>query len=403
MKKLISALLVIAIAFGILGSLSGCTSSDNETPVNLSIVMGTHENFPKLSFNTETVYDAIYETCYTYGSFSAVSVEGTPTVHCSYDIKEPEKNIDTAKRKQIAKQNTEAIIAECSRSVAVTPEVDTLGAVSISAKALNSAPETETKKMLVYDSFLSTTSYLNNLTQNFFEADVETTVNKLKEKQAIPDFSRVDVTVVGIGQVCGEQAKLPAEYKARLQELWKAIFEAGNAKSIYFDPIPVKIVLNETELPFVSTVPMPAEELEGIGSGYYTFNEDTIKFTPDSCAFVNEAAAISALSAVAEELFSNPSVNITIAGTVASVGNGTGIPLSNSRADAVKRILVSEYGVDEGRITTVGLGKTECFLREDDLNSDGSLNEEAAAKNRAIHIYDSNSETAKNINKLLGI
>ena len=66
MKKLISALLVIAIAFGILGSLSGCTSSDNETPVNLSIVMGTHENFPKLSFNTETVYDAIYETCYTY-------------------------------------------------------------------------------------------------------------------------------------------------------------------------------------------------------------------------------------------------------------------------------------------------------------------------------------------------
>ena len=43
------------------------------------------------------------------------------------------------------------------------------------------------------------------------------------------------------------------------------------------------------------------------------------------------------------------------------------------------------------------------FLREDDLNPDGSLNEEAAAKNRAIHIYASNSETAENINKLLAI
>lgn len=148
---------------------------------------------------------------------------------------------------------------------------------------------------------------------------------------------------------------------------------------------------------------MPAEELDDIGSGYYTFNEDTIKFLPDSCTFINEAAAISALSAVAKELSSNPSVNITIAGTIASVGNGTGISLSNSRADAVKRILVSEYGVEENRISTVGLGKIECFLREDDLNSDGSLNEEAAAKNRAIHIYDSNSETAENINKLLVI
>lgn len=403
MKKFISAILVIAIALGILSTLSGCVDSGKETPVNLSIVTGIRKNFPKLSFNTETVYNAIYETCYTYGNFSAVSVEGMPTVYCSYDIKEPDKNVDTAKRKQIAKQNTETIIAECSKFSAVTPEVDTLGAVSISAESLNGTPDTENKKMIIYDSFLSTTSYLNNLTHNFFEADIETTVNKLKEKDAIPDFSGIDVSVVGLGQVCGEQTKLPAEYKAKLQELWQAIFEAGNAKSVYFDPTPLKVVLNEKDLPFVSTVPMPVEELDCIGSGYITFNEDTIKFLPDSCTFANEVAAISALSAVAKELLSNPSVNITIAGTIASVGNGTGISLSNSRAEAVKRILVSEYGVEEDRISTVGLGKTECFLREDDLNSDGSLNEEAAAKNRAIHIYDSNSETAKNINKLLTI
>ncbi len=402
MKKAISIFMSLIFAISALLCLGGCQGgnrpdSDNgDAPVNLSLVMGVHDNFTKLSFNTEKIYEAIYETCYSYGSFTGIVVDGDPFVHCSYSITRPDKNVDNAKRRQIAKNNAKALIAECSTASAKSPEVDTLGAVALSAEALSSSEEGEIRKMVVYDSFLTTTSYLDNLSNNFFETDTELIIRKLKENKAIPDFSSIDVLVVGLGQVSGDQTDLPADYKAKLEELWMAIFEAGNAKSISFDKTPLKDEANQPDLPEVSTVPMPAEKIDGLDDGYYTFDNDTVKFEADSCSFANEDKAIYALRGLADELISNPSVNITIAGTTASA-DGDGIRLSLLRAEAVKDILVSEYDISESRISTVGLGKKKCVFHKDDLNPDGSLNEDVAPLNRAIHVFDSSSGLADSL------
>lgn len=402
MKKALSIMLSLVLTVSSLMCLAGCGNGDKpvaedvftgDVPVNLSVVMGVHDNFAKLSFNTQNVYEAIYQACYSYGSFTGIVVDGDPFVHCSYTITPPDKRVDNAKRRQIAKNNAKALVAECSTAVAKSPEVDTLGAVTLSANALSSSEEGEIKKMVVYDSFLATTSYLNNLSHNFFETDIETTISKLKEKRAIPDFSGIDVVIVGLGQVADDQADLPEDYKAKLEELWMAIFEEGNAKSIDFDRSPLEDEANYTNLPKVSTVPMPAKGIDGLGGGYYTFNNDTVKFKANSCSFADENKAVYALRGLADELSSNPSVNITIAGTTASA-DGDGIRLSYQRAEAVKSILVNKYGISESRISTVGLGKQDCIFHKDDLNPDGTLNEDIAPLNRAIHVFDSSSTIA---------
>lgn len=403
MKKLLSVIIVITLALGAITCLGGCGTvfidkEESDTPVNLSLVMCNRRNFTKMNFNNESVYDAIYEACYTYGSISSVIVDGRPSVHCSYNIAAPDVSVDKTKRAQIAKENAAAIIAACSSAAAKTPEADTLGAITLSAQALSSAKDGEVKKMVVYDSFVSTTSYLNMLKNNFFNADTETVVNKLKAKSAIPDLTGIDITVVGMGQVCDEQADLPADYQAKLEELWRAIFEAGNANSVTVDKMPLAEVINDADLPEVSEVPMPAKGIDDIG-GYYTFNNDTVKFLPDSCVFADESAAVSALADMANEIKANPSMNITIAGTTASA-DGDGVALSKSRAEAVKSILVSEFGISGDRIDTLGLGKKDCAFRVDDTNADGTLNESVAPQNRAIYVFDSNSDIADSLRSL---
>ena len=112
--------------------------------------------------NTEEIYSEIYNACFTYGDLSAVVVDGEPFVAADYHISPPKANVDSAKKKQIAADNTDQIIAELSDIAGETPEVDTLAAIQLSAKALQSTDKGNEKTMLIYDSGLSTTSSLLN-------------------------------------------------------------------------------------------------------------------------------------------------------------------------------------------------------------------------------------------------
>lgn len=87
MKKTISIIISIVLLLSCMTALAGCTNNDESHPLALSIVMGVHRNFPKLTFTSENIQKPIYEACYNYGDISTVTVEGTPCQHGDFEIK----------------------------------------------------------------------------------------------------------------------------------------------------------------------------------------------------------------------------------------------------------------------------------------------------------------------------
>ena len=57
-------------------------------------------------------------------------------------------------------------------------------------------------------------------------------------------------------------------------------------------------------------------------------------------------------------------------------------------------------GVKENQIETLGLGRKECFLRVNDLDSNGRLMEALASQNRAVFIFDTDCSEANRVKQL---
>lgn len=398
MKKTLSIIFTLILTVSCMSTLVGCGSAGLETnPTALSIVMGIHRNFPKLTFTSNNIQSAIYNACYSYGEISTITVEGTPSQCGAYEITKPDKSITDTKRKQLARQNTNSIIYDCSLAKSTTVETDTLSALQLSANALQSSSCSE-KQMLIYDSGLCTSGLLDQTSNNVLAADPSIIVEKLSDMHSLPNLNGVKIKWVGLACVSGKQDEIPDSYKHKIETLWSEIIKASGG-TVDFDPMPVSG--DEADgLPNVSTVAFAKDSLDidfsanSAMSSPIKFDEETIKFIADSAEFVDLKAADEALKPIAEMLKDNSDLNIIIAGTTASVGDG--YVLSMKRAEACKEALVS-MGVNAMQIECIGLGCSENCLHIDDIDSKGHLIEEYAKLNRAIYIFSSTSDTANQI------
>lgn len=404
-KKLMPILLVVVICISLAAcSSQGINGSNSNDPIAVSLVIGTHKYFPSISLSSKKIYNELYAMAYSYGDCSVIVVDGDPYLSGNYSVEKPDKSIDDAKRRQIAKQNTAQIILESQQAVAKTEEFDTLTAITKSAGCLRSVDYNQLN-MLIYDSGFSTTGLLNFAASNMIDSDVDMLVEQLEELHAIPDLSGINILWVGLGEVCGEQSKLTSEYKYKLKNIWSSIIAAGGGV-VSFDESAISPDTSENHLPDVSIVPviekaLNVEEVLAVDntlSQPIKFDNETVKFVGDSDEFIDKSAAISALTPIAEYLKANTSVSITIAGTTASAGSEQGcINLSLKRAIACKALLL-EMGVADSQITCAGLGRSQNCFRVNDLDSNGNLVEPYASQNRAVFIFDSTSDFLKDSN-----
>lgn len=392
-KMMITGLAVMmcvsALLAGCGASVGGNSENNTDLPQCVSMVMGVHEYFPTISLNTDSVYSQIYNACYSYGDVSAFIVDGDPYAVCNYNITAPDKKIDAAKRKQLASNNTKQIMAEMSAASAKTPEIDTLSAIAMSADTLHSTSGEAELSMIVYDSGLSTTSLLNFAAQNIIDEPVESIVSQLEAYHAIPNLESVHVVWIGLGQTCGEQSNLTADYKYKLQEIWKAILEAGGAGSVTFDKSPLSSEEYQGELPKCSVVPVVTDSLELAAAEEMPEivkwdGNSNIQFLGDKAEFVNPDAVMEEIKPVVEYLTENSEKGVYVFGMTATIpGGDLGIKLSEARANACRDVLLAA-GVKESQIMTVGLGQVDNPLRTPDVDETGRQIEEAAQKNRAV-------------------
>lgn len=407
MKKVISTLMVFALTLSLFVCFTGCS----ETPVqSVALVSGIRENFTYLSFDknsdvysenetvSKSIYDGVSEALFSYGNAVCITTESNPVVCAEALFDKPDALIDSSKRRQLSNKETDKFFEEYEKnSVATTNEVDTLRAITLAADAVNGSNATD-KQIFVVDSGLSTSGYLNFSGKNLFDTDIEFLIENLREKHAIPNLNGIRITWWGLSNVCGEQTALPAEQAFKLKEIWSAILAESGAESIKFNSTPLNAVVYSGILPNVSEVAVAVPFIES-ENGYVAIDIKSLGFKPDTAYISDKTAAERSLSEVIANLKENPSLNIVIAGSCATVGAG-GKALSKERANAVKELLCKR-GIDGARISTIGLGSMECSLRVDDLNPDGTLNETQAQKNRAVFIYSADSSVADEINILL--
>lgn len=394
MKRILSFILTVIFVAALF---TGCTTKNSRKQAT-SLVLGNHQNFPEINLNAQDIYNNIYNTSYSYGNVTVIIVDGEPYLFADYKFNAPDKNIDNTKRKQIAKENTEQIISECKNAIAKTPEIDTLKAITMSANSLSSKTADESY-ILVYDSGFSTTGLLNFAKENLINVPPESIVTRLKELNAIPNLNGINVIWTGCGEVSGSQTKLTENYKHNLKAIWTAIIEAGGGNLIIYDN-PLSDSSSTDSLPYCSTIPIVQDSLGLVGADFSNpvkFDENSsVKFIPDSATFIDPDAAHRELTPIAQNLMSN-NISVLIIGTTATSGNDEyKKQLSYKRANACKQALI-DLGINENRISTVGIGSKSCSLHVNDLKSDGTLDERVAPMNRAVYIVSNNSSIASEI------
>lgn len=408
MNKLCT-LLTAALAALIL--LTGCDAAGHDFPDNeeyhCAICMGSHVNAPVV--NLALVEDEIYRACISGGAVTLVVVDGQPfPIHI--DIPTPEPGLSEAKYEQIASQYAAQIMETASKLCAKTEEVDTLQAVQLAARALESARSESgkplTRELILIDSCLSTQGVLSFVGSDIARLDSQQITDQLRQMDAIPALEAVDVYVYSLGDVANEQAPLSQLERNNLRVIWETILTEGGANVHMRADLPLTMTYDVTMLPDVSEVQVKSEtvdltEAEKVGQiledgDKLSFSDEVIRFEPGSGVLTDAGQAAKQLAPVAEYLRSSGE-EVLICGTTACWGGEDYcMKLSQERGEAIRWVL-TELGVEAECMTVVPLGYGYADFYTDDQNPDGSLNGDIAPLNRNVHLVLRSSELGQAI------
>lgn len=406
MKKTMKIILKLLFIGFLVISFSGCRGrniSDTEGEKNvkaLAICLGAHANSSVLNLNSPFVKKTVKQAIASFGFVSVISIDGKPDIVAAdnYQVDEQYRgNPELLMR--MAKGAADNLLSDLSGIQANDEEVDVLEALRIAVRTLDSAPEGAEKEIIVIDSGLSTSGYLD-FRNNLLSADPEELADQLFEKQIIPNFEGITVKWQQLGDVYEPQKKLSPSQVAKLKEIWGTIIrETGGifvASETIFSPEPVK-----DDLPIVSVVKLQAEEpikLKVNRTNDYDkgiiIDEKRVKFEEDSDKFAEPEKAFETISVIANDMKYNSKLNIVIIGTTAGDENTEyTYDLSKRRAEMVKDTLMN-LDIEAIRMKTVGMASSDPWHIYN-VGTKGRL----AAKNRKVVIMSADSSKLKEILK----
>lgn len=407
-----SAMLALTSFTGCGGHKNGPVAEPSKSQeVHLAVIIGSHANapLPKL----ELIENLVYNACYTYGSVTLVCDDGDPYT-LVVDIPTQESGLTSTKYKQIANEQTKEILSAASQMQAHTDEVNTLKAIQMGARSLESASPASsdvelTRQMVVLDSCLATTGALSFTEHNLNNIDVDDIISQLKDMDELPTLDNVSVTVYTCGDTAGSKQKsLTESNRHTLQNIWASILEAGNADVTMKDDLPSTSLYDEESMPKVTPISVvqdivdihDSEDVDDAlaDGGVISFDEKSIAFNPGTAELTDKDAAKQALTYVVEYMSDHPDFKALVCGTTACWGGKDYCQnLSNDRASAVCQLLTTEFGIDQSRLQAVGVGYSFDEFYTYDQTPDGNLNDEIAPVNRSVKLVDLNSDTAARI------
>ena len=406
--------ILILLIFLFLFSFSSCENKLNPKKVNaVVVILGRHANanaFNEVYFEDglrKSIEDAVYG-----GYIGIVIGDGNPKVIERFDFFKTEATTDRARDIQIKKDANLVLDYLKDENVqAEVPENDLLKAIQEAHSLLNvfvdranrEGKKILNKQIIILDNGIVTTGDMNFLSLgihrfNFRESSdtledfTSGIVIKLFMDRLIPDLSGVDIIFIGLGDVANPQEVLTNSIKFGIENIWTAIFNKGNAKSIVFKNYPRGNKPNEyltdnTGFPYVTPIKFEQFIIRDEPIVIYT---DQVSFVANSANYLNRDNAEIILISYTELLNSylrQPGVKIYVVGSMAEYPRGNNdIELSTRRAMTVKETLV-KFGLPEDRLEAFGLG-VNYPDRENDWPN-GVFTEEIARNNRKVVLIPS--------------
>lgn len=450
-RKMMSIALTAVMAFAITG-LTGCGNKDvskttetaEVTKPAVAYMIARTANSKPTDSSAPLIQDTMVNCAENYGYSFIVRVDGEPELVSgeNMDISEQFKNASKERLKRDALNRATNLLNIIDEVSAVYPEVDYLEGLRCSAASLQSMDDSYTSRSIICcGTGLGTSGYMN-FQNNLLSAEPGVIVEMLQQREALPDLNGITVYWLGMGQVAAPQEKLNPKQSKNLENIWKAVIEASGGEFVPNEYITVSGELNTPdELPSVSIVEVPADkpiafepevleqaetEVEGVfeeetaseesNSEKNTMEEETeteeetscekdnafeepialgesqVEFIGDKSEYLHPETAVETIRPIAEYLIKHETVPLLLIGSTAGDNtNESTLQLSADRAEAVKRTLV-EMGVDQSRISTIGLGSDNPWHIKD-AGYDGPV----ASSNRKVVLIDARTDLAQEL------
>lgn len=262
------------------------------------------------------------------------------------------------------------------------PEVDIIGVLEQGAIA---AGRDQGRGTLVFsDSGLSTKGALNFTQPGLLGAAPADVVAFLEREGALPVLKGLSV-FLAIGSVERPQDDL-AHHKVKLVELLRMIAQKGGAECVAVAEAPATTGEPRPGLPPVSLVPVPPAAVFSGACSAVLADTGEVGFEKGQPTFLQPALARAVLEPLGRALRERKCDRVVLTGTTARHGSeGSQRSLALQRAEAVKRELVTELGVDPAAIDTVGLGSYFIGYVPDN-GPNGELLPAQAQLNRTVRI-----------------
>lgn len=450
-RKMMSIALTAVMAFAITG-LTGCGNKDvskttetaEVTKPAVAYMIARTANSKPTDSSAPLIQDTMVNCAENYGYSFIVRVDGEPELVSgeNLDIDAQFKNASKERLKRDALNRATNLLNIIDEVSAVYPEVDYLEGLRCSAASLQSMDDSYTSRSIICcGTGLGTSGYMN-FQNNLLSAEPGVIVEMLQQREALPDLNGITVYWLGMGQVAAPQEKLNPKQSKNLENIWKAVIEASGGEFVPNEYITVSGELNTPdELPSVSIVEVPADkpiafepevleqaetevevvfeeetapeesnseknimeeeteteeetscEKDNAFEEPIALGESQVEFIGDKSEYLHPETAVETIRPIAEYLIKHETVPLLLIGSTAGDNtNESTLQLSADRAEAVKRTLV-EMGVDQSRISTIGLGSDDPWHIKD-AGYDGPV----ASSNRKVVLIDARTDLAQEL------
>ena len=412
MKKTQQRLLIILVTLLILVTSTAC-KEDSDSPLSsfsfirepvdmgpanaIAIVVQATENSadPELFLRQKDIIDLISSWATPESSCVFISVSGESIVVDTFNVPES----DAVDDNQVADDRAywaNKIIDIASEITANANEVDTLTALIKAGNWLRDK-NNENKYILYIGSGIATQNELFTFTNpGLISTEPKQIIDQLNTRYSLPYLDGVTVWFAGLGCTVRPQEPVGTNMNS-IRKLYETlvIHSGGNFKQIYAElgGKSAQSDFSVTPVSFPSELPLVFMPSEPIRAEAFTkpqmITEEQVRFIGDSADYVDEAAALTVLSPIADYMIATPSFNLLLIGTTAGDENSqVSQRLSEDRANTVKNTLVS-LGVPSDRIFTLGLGSVDPWH----IYGLGTTSSEAA-QNRKVVLISADSPDA---------
>lgn len=392
MKKLLCKILAVCSIL----SMSGCNDvpEENEREKDIIVVIGNTSNRPLADLSL--IYDDIEQACSENANISLIVDDGMPFVAKSLRIPEIDRKKSATNQKRDIQTYTAQVLSACKNVMPLTSEIDTYGALALADRMIDPSHDT---KIVMLDSLLPTAGKINFAEKPLYLTNVYETVQSFSE--SLTYLSCAEINIYGVGEVSAGQPQLSNDDYNKLIEFWSEFFQTTGCSNVNISKKPYTVhEPPPDDFPEVSMC-IVSQDINkiSVNSEEYTisessdrlydntvieFDSEMISFSPDTADILNRKETVCRISNIAGKI-NNTEQPVILVGMTASYGDAeSSEELSLKRAEAVKNLFVGELGVSADKIICIGTGYNDNRLRVDDLNPDGSLNEEKAQQNRKV-------------------